>query len=99
MFSLARRPVIVATVDCHVPKPRGMNIQLTSLPMRESIEASIESSESIPKTTLPLESRTHPKLLNVQTMIVETMMMVLAFFMNSQHLSHVVLRTFFAGGR
>ena len=87
--SFATNPMMVAIVAVASSKPRGRKIHLMPLPsMPNTLSA---SSSSVLKPNLP---STMPKQEPAQMTMEESRMMVPAFFMKDQPLSHMLRSTF-----
>ncbi len=90
-FSLAIRPVTVATVDCQSPKPSGAKIKATALPTTASRLELLSS-------TMPKAPSAKPKPCRNHNTMEEARMMVPARLMKLQPRSHVACSTFLALG-
>ena len=87
-FSFAISPVMAATVIFQSPHPRGTNKGARIPPREAKILLSSISSSSIPK-----EPSVQPKLMRNHSTMVDNRMMVPAFLMKDQPLSHILRST------
>ena len=90
-FSLAMRPVTVATVDCQLPKPRGAKTTHTAPPMAASRELLLSSTMPKPLSVKPKPWRNHK-------MMEEATITVPARLMKDQPRSQVARSTLPAAG-
>ena len=89
-FSLATRPVTVATAPCQLPQPRGAKRKATAPPTRARMLLSI--------ATMPKRPSSQPKPEANQMKMVDRRMTVPAFLMKLQPRSHMERRRFFRVG-